>query len=217
MDDPDVDREKLERTYRQFQTINQLISRWHYIYRRYLLPDMKKLNHPASFLDIGFGGGDILFNLAKWARRDGIEIRITGIDPDYRALDFVQQLEKPDYIQFRQLSTSDLVKNRKTFDYVISNHLMHHLETDQLLQLLNDAKSLSRRKVLFNDIERSDLGYLFFSSIAPLLFHNSFAVKDGKISIKRSYTRAELLQLVPCEWKLQSIFPYRLLLSYTHE
>jgi len=217
MDDPDADRKKLDRTYRQFKTINQLISRWHFIYCQHLLPDMKKLNRPATVLDIGSGGGDILFNLVKWARQDGIEIRITGIDADYRALDFVRQLEVPDPIQFKQLHTSDLMQSGETFDYVISNHLMHHLAPDPLQQLLHDAKTLSRRRVLFNDIERSDLGYLLFSSIAPLLFHNSFAVKDGKISIKRSYTRAELLQLVSDEWKLQSVFPYRLILSYIHE
>ncbi len=213
MDRDDCDPQLLENTYRQFSTINLLLSQWKRIYKSELRPLMEK-GKSYSLLDIGFGGGDVPLQLLKWARHDGLELEITAIETDKRAFEFAGQLDSPEQITFKHCSSTDLVSQSRSFDFVISNHVLHHLSKEQTFNILDEAKNLALQKVLFNDIERSDIGYFLFTTFARLIFRNSFIVPDGLISIKRSYTKAELAEVAPAGWQVQRLFPFRLLLKY---
>lgn len=211
MDRPDCDRELLFNTYRQFRRINRLLSGWERIYKNRIKPVIQRLNGRADLLDIGCGGGDILRKLHHWCEKDGFDVTFTGIDPDPRSFEFLNSMNWPENITFRQVDSSILVRDNLSFDIVISNHLMHHLKTEELLAVCSDASVLSRHLVIFSDIERSDIGYGLFSTIAPLLFHNSYIVADGLISIQRSFQRKELQKTVPDPWFVERQFPFRLL------
>lgn len=216
MDDPDCDPAELENTYEQFKTINALISQWRSIYRKELRPHLQT-NAQNSILDIGFGGGDIPIKLAEWAEKDGLNLHITAVDTDERAFNFVQKMHVPDNIEFLNCSTSELLASGQQYDYVLSNHLVHHLSEDELLTILSEARRLSRQGVLFNDIRRSDIGYMLFNVLARPVFRSSFITQDGLTSIRRSYTYIELAKAVPPGWQVRKLFPFRLLLSYYHE
>lgn len=216
MDDPNCNQAELEKTYQQFKTINALISQWRAIYRNRIRPYLRDRGE-SHILDIGFGGGDIPINLAKWASRDNLDLSITAIDPDERAFKFVQELEQPSNVEFLQRSSTELLGRDLQYDFVISNHLLHHLSSDGLHRTLSEAKTLSRHAVIFNDIRRSDLGYTLFNLLAGPVFRSSFITHDGLTSIKRSYTPDELREAVPKDWKIETLFPFRLLLTYHHE
>ena len=214
MDDPRCDSEKLTNTYRQFGTINLLLSRWNFLYRTEMKPHFLEEKRSYSLLDIGFGGGDISLNIAKWTDRDNIDLKITAIETDARAVEFAQSLNAPGNVHFEECSSTELLQRGLKFDFVISNHLLHHLEMQQLQQFLEEAQKLCKGRVLFNDLERSDCAFLFFNLLARPLFRNSFIVQDGLTSLKRSYTFRELKDAVPEGWHLQKLFPFRLLLSF---
>jgi 2-polyprenyl-3-methyl-5-hydroxy-6-metoxy-1,4-benzoquinol methylase len=216
MDDPNCDLEKLRHTYRQFSTINSLISQWNHIYKREIRPFLQT-NNPTTLLDIGFGGGDIPLKLARWASNDGLDLRITAIDPDPRAFNFEQDLDRTQNVEFLQCQVSDLDPSHQQFDFVISNHLLHHLNSQELLEILSKAKELSNESVIFNDIHRSDWAYLLFNIFSRPVFRSSFITADGLTSIRRSYTNEELSEIVPDDWQVESVFPFRLLLKYYHE
>lgn len=214
MDREDCDAEMLANTYRQFYRINRLLSKWRKIYKTQLRPMMKERNRPYTLLDIGFGGGDIIYSLSRWAAKDGIDLRITGIDTDPRAMSFVKQRSFPPGINFRQIDSGSLVEEGATFDFVISNHVLHHLDKDHIKSVLNDAKKLALLKVVFNDIERSDLGYFLFNILSRLFFRNSFITEDGLTSIRKSFTFKELSKVKPSGWEVHRLFPFRLVLVY---
>lgn len=216
MDDPDCDLDELRNTYRQFSTINSLISQWRKIYKREICP-LFNPDGQNSLLDIGFGGGDIPLKIARWASEDGFKLQITAIDPDPRAFNFVQKVECPPNVEFLQCKVSELNPKKKQYDFVISNHLLHHLNQQQLSRMLNLSKKFSKRLVLFNDIHRSDWAYLLFNILSRPVFRSSFITEDGLTSIRRSYTKTELIKAVPGDWQVQSLFPFRLLLKYHHE
>ncbi|MDZ7689686.1 MAG: methyltransferase domain-containing protein [Balneolaceae bacterium] len=217
MDNPDCDRHELFNTYEQFSVINSLISQWGRIYSRYIRPFALKNGRSCSILDIGFGGGDIPLKLAKWCGKDSISPKITAIDTDQRAFKFINQFEFPESISFELKSSTELARKGHQFDFVISNHLLHHLSGDIFFSILEEAKILSSHQVLFNDIERSDLGYLLFNVLSRPIFRSSFITQDGLTSIKRSFTRKELAEIAPYGWRVKKLFPYRLLLTYTHD
>lgn len=213
MDKPDCDADKLVNTYRQFAMINGLLSQWKAIYRNTLRPYLGSRSR-GRILDIGFGGGDVAVSLAQWARRDGLDLQITAIDTDARAWKFAQTLDAPPEVEFLHCSTTDLLAAGRTFDFVISNHLIHHLSEQALHTLLSQAHSLSHHGVIFNDIRRSDIGFVLFHLLTRPVFRRSFIIQDGLTSIKRSYTFAELAEAVPDGWQVSKKFPFRLLLSH---
>lgn len=216
MDDPDCDIKELQNTYRQFSTINTIISQWRRIYRQEIRPSLQT-STPKTLLDIGFGGGDIPIKLARWASDEGYNLQVTAIDPDPRAIDFVQEREHPQNIEFLQCRASELNPSKERFNFVISNHLLHHLERQEFFEVLAQARDLSSEAVIFNDIHRSDWAYLLFNIFSRAVFGSSFITDDGLTSIKRSYTYKELAEVAPDRWQVESQFPFRLLLKYYHD
>ncbi len=216
MDNPDSDVELLERTYHHFRTINRLLSKWKSIYRKEIRPVLKQQNGSATLLDIGFGGGDIPALLSSLANSDGFRLKITAIETDKRSLNYVKKKKNLEHIMYRHASSSELLEESTRFDFVISNHLLHHLDESEFLKLCSESSQLASQKVIFNDIERSDIGYLSFFILSQLFFRNSFVWYDGLVSIKRSFTFAELKNAAPAGWQVSRLFPFRLILSYNH-
>ncbi|TVQ07494.1 MAG: methyltransferase domain-containing protein [Balneolaceae bacterium] len=214
MERPDCNTELLNNTYRQFSRINSLLSGWERIYKNEIKPVLRQIEGQATILDIGCGGGDIILLLQKLCRNDGINVSFTGIDPDERAVLFLEELENSGDIQFRAVTSNRLVEENRQYDIVISNHVMHHLNSDDLLRLCSEASALANKRVLFSDIERSDIGYAAFATVAPLLFRKSYIVKDGLISIRRSYRKNELQTLLGSNWLVKRQFPFRLQAIY---
>lgn len=213
MDRPDCDKEELFNTYRQFSHVNDLISRWESLFKAYIIPLVKR-HRELQILDIGCGGGDLCLKFAKWSDEAGLRVQITGIDPDPRALEFIRELHVPDNVEFKQARTSDLIRYGEQFDVVVSNHLLHHLQNKEIYQICKDTEKLVRKLAIFNDLRRSKLALTAFGLTAPLIYRSSFIVRDGFTSIRRSFTKPELKQVLPGGWVVKKLFPYRLLVMY---
>lgn len=220
MDDPACDPKRLRNTYAQFGAVNTLVSGWEGTYRRLIRP-LAASRSQTHLLDIGSGGGDIPRKLAKWARRDGINLSITAIDPDARATSYALSQPHPANVSFRCASTSDVLRAGETFDLVISNHLLHHLTLEELETICCESVQLSRGLVIHKDIERADLGYAGFAALTSPFFRDSFITQDGLTSIRRSYTRDELQEVARdiegSGWRVERSFPFHLLLLFDCE
>ena len=214
MDDPGCDPDRLRATLRRFGTINRLVSGWGAVYRRILGPQLAALGRPARVLDIGSGGGDLVLRLAAAARRDGLDVEWTGIDPDPRSHEVALERGGVDGVTFRCADAATLVGEGATFDAVLSNHVLHHLG-DALPGFAAESLDLSHGMVLHSDIERSRLAYgLYAVGITPFA-PGTFLRTDGLRSIRRSYTAAELAAVLddamPGAWTVQTAAPFRVL------
>lgn len=215
MDDPACDQRALERTYARFGIVNGLVSGWRRIYRERIRPLAESVARdtgmPLTVLDVGFGGGDVPVALAHWAERDGVDLRITAIDPDERAFAFASARDAPGSVRFRRAMSADLVDAGERFDVVLSNHVLHHLEPGALARVLADSERLARRLVVHNDIERGRLAYVGYQVGITPLSPGSFLRTDGLRSIRRSYTLPELADVVPVGWRVERQSPFRVL------
>lgn len=214
MDDPDCDEEALRRTYETFVHLNRLVAGWRSVYLRRLRPLLSP-TVTTTLLDIGSGGGDVPRALARWALRDGLLLDVTAVDPDPRATAFAAALPPVAGVRHLQLLSSDLVAQGARFDVVTSNHLLHHLDADALAGLLADSTVLARRLVLHDDIARSRRAYAgYWALTLPLTRigrpHAPFVRDDGLVSIRRSYTPAELAAVLPPGWRVERA-PFRVL------
>lgn len=216
MDDPDADPRMLERTYARFPLINAVVSRWHSVYRRDVRPRARR--GPIRLLDVGAGGGDVSRALAAWARRDRLEVSVTALDADPRAVRWAS--ERGGGVEYRCARTDELVGAGERFDVVVSNHLLHHLEADELPALLHDTIRLTEDDglVLHRDIARSRFAYGAFAAgtwpFSRNVLADSFIRDDGLTSIRRSYTAEEIAGLVPDGWQVRGQAPARLELRW---
>ncbi|MFJ6677789.1 methyltransferase domain-containing protein [Microbacterium sp. NPDC091382] len=210
MDDPDCDPVALAETLRRFDLVNRAIGGWGRVWRRGIRPRLRQLARPARVLDVGSGGGDVVARLAAWAERDGLEVQWLGIDPDPRALE-VARTRESETVSFAATDAAELRGAGDTFDLVLSNHVLHHLDADELENFAADTRALSSGTVLHADIERGALAYALYGIGITALERGTFLRTDGLRSIRRSYWAAELEQALGAPWRVASPAPFRLL------
>ena len=98
---------------------------------------------------MGCGGGDIPFWLHEHCQRQGLNLKITGIDPDPRAVNFARhRYQGVDGLEINQASLFELPKLGMQFDYVFANHFLHHLTDDELIPALQIIEQVTKRVFL---------------------------------------------------------------------
>ncbi|KAF0257908.1 methyltransferase domain-containing protein [Clavibacter michiganensis subsp. michiganensis] len=209
MDDPDCDPVALDRTYARFGIVNRVVAGWRGVYRSRIRP-LLSAERERTLLDIGSGGGDVPLALARWARRDGLRLRVTGIDPDPRAAAFAGARPRDPDVAFLASSSGDLVAAGRRFDLVTSNHVLHHLDDAAFDALLADSATLAPRAI-HGDIARGRLAYALYGPASRLVARGSFVHVDGLRSIRRSWTPVELALRVPAGWRVEGAVPFRVL------
>ncbi len=158
MDDPLCAPARLRRTLQRFGIVNRAVSSWGRVYENRIRPVLADAAKPACVLDIGCGGGDVLRRVVKRARQDGFSIEGLGIDPNPGALAVANEPRRAlAAVSFRLAYSHDLVADGASFDIVMSNHLLHHLDADALPRLLSDSEHLATRISLHSDIARGRL------------------------------------------------------------
>lgn len=101
-----------------------------------------------------------------------------------------------------------------SFDLVTASLFLHHLDSQAAVAVLQDLFALARRALVVSDLRRARVPYYFGRAAFPLLFRSRVSVNDGLISIRRGFTRGELLSLFAragiAGVRLRREFPYRL-------
>ncbi|QCU77524.1 methyltransferase domain-containing protein [Citricoccus sp. SGAir0253] len=211
MDSPECDLAALHRTYRGFGAVNAVVAGWQLTYRSLIRPLAREHAGPFTVVDIGSGGGDLARTLLHRLRRDGVDARVTAVDPDARANAWARVHRSGAGLEFHRGTSRDLVREGRRFDVVLSNHLLHHLDPPQLEDLLADSEALAVRRAVHSDIHRSTLAYALFSVGTAPFFPGSYIRHDGLASIRRSYTPEELAAVVRPGWRVRGQVPWRTL------
>ena len=211
MDDPDCDPGTLQRTLQRFDLVNRAVARWGEVYRSLLRPALIEHRGRARLLDIGCGGGDVLRRLVRIARADGFTVEGLGIDPDPRAMQVAASAHPMPGVSYRQAYGRELVDEGERFDFVLSNHLLHHLDEDEFADLFEESEELAGVLSVHSDIARSRLAYAAFAVGALPVAPGTFLRVDGLRSIRRSYTADELRARLPDGWDVRTVGPFRLL------
>ena len=217
----DVDTPRLCRTIRQFKLINSLLSASSRLVRDHFFTLMEQdPERSYTLLDVGAGGCDIAMGVAREARRRGLRLSITALDNDRRILPIAYQATR-DYPEIRIVEGNALdVSRLGSFDFVFSNHLLHHLAWDEMKIFLDSILVQTRLALVMNDLKRSNWAYLGFTIFSGLLTRGSYHFHDGRLSIRRSFLPEELRVFIRRNFPTTEIhvvetYPSRLVLVYT--
>ncbi|MFA5515438.1 MAG: methyltransferase domain-containing protein [Desulfuromonadales bacterium] len=197
MDRADADPEKLFRSIRQFERINFLFSASRRLLRRYVFSVMEQQpKRTYTLLDVGAGGCDISRWAAREARRRRLRLQITALDNNPRILSLARQAVR-DAPEIKIVEGTALDLDRlDPFDFVFSNHLLHHLSWDEMEIFLRGAIARTRRALIVNDLKRSGWAHAGGTLCIGLLARRSFSLHDGRLSIRRGFLPEELRDFV---------------------
>ena len=80
------------------------------------------------------------------------------------------------------------------FDYVFCSLFLHHLDDEPAIKMLREMNRVARKKIFVIDLNRSPVAYYFYRIVGGL-FLQRFSLEDGALSILRSRSPQELLDL----------------------
>jgi hypothetical protein len=197
MDRPDSPEDRLRRTLTQFESLNRIFSRYRSVLMRGVVDDMA-CNDARSFrvVDLGAGGCDIARWLVRACRTRGLPVAVVAVEHDLRVAGYARSASAG-YPEIEVVQADVLDRGLLGgADYVLANHLLHHLSDDLCVELLRRIDCARPRRYLLNDLVRNRWAYFGFLLVAPLLFRRSFVVADGLASIRRGFTMPEVRTLV---------------------
>lgn len=149
---------------------------------------------PVALLDVGTGAADIPVALQPWlARRwPGSSIVASDVSPQ------IARLAARGAGGGLQLAVADGLRlpfADGSFDVAACSLALHHFAPGEAAALLREMRRVSRVGVVVNDLVRSHAGYLGALALGGVVSRNPLTRHDGPLSVRRAYTRGELVEL----------------------
>ncbi len=198
IDDFSLEGEAIEATYKSIEGVNTWLGG-----NLVLLNSLKKairflgLEHKSvQLVDLGCGSGDGMVALARWARKNKLDLTIKGYD----ANPFVVNLARRNGASFSNISIeiADIFSEQcdlSGVDLATFNLCLHHFTDTEIKELLEKCKSSGVKAIIINDLHRHWLAYGLFYVVCFLFRVPEIPKKDGLLSIKKGFKKDELSQM----------------------
>ena len=167
-------------------------------------------------LDVGFGDGDMLRRIARWAKRRGIAAELVGVDLNPRS-ELAATAHTPADFAIRYVTGDYAALAGGRWDFVISSLVAHHMTHPQLIAFLGFMAAESQRGWMINDLHRHRFAYWGYPILARLAGWHRIVRLDGTLSIARSYRPAEwppILAEAGVPARVYRAFPFRLCVEH---
>ncbi len=155
-----------------------------------LMTDKNKTYH---IVDLGCGSGDTLIYIAKWARKEGYKVKLTGVDKNVDAIYYMTNHCKI-YSEINGVANDyhNFLETGITVDIIHCSLFCHHLSDTELKELFNYFKHYAQTGFVINDLHRHWLAYYGVYAITRLLNGSILSKNDGPISVLRAFKKKEL-------------------------
>ncbi|MBN2973746.1 methyltransferase domain-containing protein [Roseomonas aeriglobus] len=177
------------------------------------LEQMSRGATSLKILDVGFGDGDMLRRIARWAQRRGITVELAGIDLNPSSAPAARAHTPSDMaIDYRTGDYGDLAG--EGWDAIVSSLVAHHMTHDQLVAFLRFMEAEATRGWLINDLHRHGFAHAAWPWLARAFRWHDIVRHDGHLSIARSYRPMEwppiLAEAGIADARVRRVFPFRL-------
>jgi len=192
------------------------VNRWTLTAR----PTLRYLDRAAgdldafTLLDVGFGHGDMLRAIARWARKRGIKARLIGVDLNSMS-EKIARAATPSDLSAIEFRTGDYRNQSEPVDFIISSQVAHHMSAGQLGEFLRHMEERSVRGWLVSDLNRHVFSYSGYPLLARMMGVHRIVREDGTLSIARSIRPEEWpailsrAEIDPALVTIRRRFPFR--------
>ncbi len=161
-------------------------------------------------LDVGFGDGDMLRRIARWAKAKGLGAELVGVDLNPRS----EQAARAHGGDIRYVTGDYADLADEPWDVIVSSLVAHHMSRDQLIAFLRFMEGRASAGWFVNDLHRHGFAHWGFPVLATIARWHPIVRHDGTLSIARSYRPEEWPPLLAeagiTEAKVRRVFPFRL-------
>jgi len=215
LDDPGCDHELTAASYR-FMTIINAWAGGTAVVRRFLAEKAREAGCGGALrvLDVGAGSCDIPLAVSRWARRRGLCLQFTCLEPSASAVALARtRLALADDPDVRVLQ-EDVFDHRPAdaYDFATASMCFHHFKDEEILEILRRLRTFVRKGVLINDLRRASpawLGACLLTAGKPAGLRH-----DALVSIRRGFKISEfttLLQRIPdCTVSVRAAWCFRI-------
>ena len=142
-----------------------------------------------SLLDIGTGSGDLPAAAVRWGAGRGIRITPVGLERHPTAARLARASGVPVAVGCAGIPPF----RDRSVDVVLVSQLAHHFDGEVQRRLFIACDRIARRGVIISDLRRSELATAGFWIAARLLRFDPATRADGITSIRRGFSRGELV------------------------
>lgn len=157
---------------------------------------LKKTNKKSiNLVDLGCGGGDLLFAIDRWAKNHSLTIQLFGIDVNPVMIEYAKQNFN---LANTQYSVADILNENLNVqtDIFCLNAVCHHLQDAEIINLLKNLKQQMQLAIVINDLRRNRFAYYAIKVITTLFQCSSLARNDAPLSVLRAFNKKELIKLL---------------------
>ncbi len=155
---------------------------------------------PATILDVGTGAADIPMRLLAAARATGRTLMVAATDSRHEVIAAARRarpaIERTPGLDLAVADGRLLPHPDAAFDVAHASLVLHHLEPDQAVAFLGELRRVARRGVVVNDLVRGRLAWVGGWLLVHAIGTSRYTRHDGPLSVRRAYTRPELLGLI---------------------
>lgn len=196
LDTPGIPQELLFQNLRELDILNRHLG-GHHISLQGLKQLVTNKNKTYHIVDLGCGSGDTMKHIARWARTHGYKVKLTGIDINEHAIDYLNgHCSKYPEITGFEGDYRDFLNEASAIDIVHCSLFCHHLKDQELTDLFRWLRLNSHTGFIINDLQRSPLAYYSVKVLTRLFNGSPLAINDGPISVLRGFKMDELTSLL---------------------
>ncbi len=196
LDAPGIAKEILFQNLQELDFVNRIAGGYNISLKgiKKLVTAKNKIYHIA---DLGCGSGDAMKYMARWARANGYQVRLTGVDRNADTIAFMIDQCK-DYPEISGVACDyrDFLKPDAEIDIIHSSLFCHHLNNEELSGLFSYMKNYTKTGFVINDLHRHWLAYYGVKFITRILNGSTLSKNDGPISVLRAFKTNELHALL---------------------
>jgi 2-polyprenyl-3-methyl-5-hydroxy-6-metoxy-1,4-benzoquinol methylase len=161
---------------------------------------LKRLPHgmrdSVHFVDVGCGGGDLLRRIARWTRKRGIAVQLTGIDLNPYAARAAAESTPKEFGITWVTGQAQVYRSERPVDIVVSSLMAHHLEDEEIIALLRWMEATVHVGWFINDLERSQRSSRMFAWVDRMMRWHRFVRHDGPVSFRRAFRKDDWVRLL---------------------
>lgn len=194
MDEDSVDPRELRRSLGFIRRVNRFLG-----YSRGIIRHLEQFSRswepgqPIRIIDLATGSADIPQAILRWADRRQLHLQIVAVERHPVTLTEASRRNTDPRLILLQADVFNLPFAPASFDYALNAMFLHHLDEDQVIQLLRIMDGLATRGLIVADLLRHQRALKWIRAMTvlstPMVRH------DARVSVMQAFTQPEIEHL----------------------
>jgi SAM-dependent methyltransferase len=207
-------REDLRACLRDLARVNQWLGGYRPTFE--WLNTFAETREPLRILDVGCGDGEALRRIARWAKKNRLDVQLIGLDLNADTIGIAKEATPLECgVEFVAGNVFDY-EPQEPVDLIVSSLFAHHLSDEEIVRFVGWMETHARLGWFVNDLSRAATPYRLFKLLAKMTRRHRIVQHDGPVSVARAFRANDWRRLCAAaglaegEFSILSYVPARL-------